>query len=62
MKRDEALDLAIELIRQKSECDRLIVRMSQIYPQHADRHAKLRLKRFDKAIEVLQGLRRERVN
>ncbi|GIK42375.1 MAG: hypothetical protein BroJett011_62080 [Chloroflexota bacterium] len=56
----EALDLAITLLREKSEPDRLMAKMIELHPgADVDRHALVRYRRCLKAIDRLQQLKRE---
>lgn len=60
MTRNEAIDLAITLIREKAECDKPLVRLAELKPDYADRHAVLRFKRFHEAITILENVKREK--
>lgn len=56
----EALDLAINLLREKSEPDRLLAKMIELHPSaDVDRHALARYRRYLKAIDRLQQLKRD---
>jgi hypothetical protein len=55
----EALDRAINIIREKAEPDRLLVKMIELHPgADVDRHALARYRRYLKAIDQLQQLKR----
>jgi len=56
----EALDLAINIIREKAEPDRLLLKILDKHPAaDVDRHALARYRRLLKTIELLSQLKRE---
>lgn len=59
----EALELAITIMEEKAEPDRLLVKMIELHPgAGADRHALHRYRRYLKAIDRLKAIKRDYQN